>query len=226
MANNLLIVEGESDKNFTQEFLYHEKLDISVDIQIATAPEIDSNIRHTSKQAVLHSLATVIKQLNDGRYDCIGILIDMDYQDSPNQNIKQQNIAQLSQALNKHDFTLTQQAIDEQGLFFVNPDFDNPIGVWLMPNNDDEGYLETWIEHCIKDTQASHFEKVENFIASFDDNHFKHNVISKAKVYTWLAIQPKPRQDFGYCLSPKSDLLDKDSQSYQNFKLWIMATFK
>lgn len=225
MAKNLLIVEGGSDKDFIKEFLRIESLDIDLIIEVATAPEIDNSISHTSKQAVFQSLTTVVKQLNDGRLTRIGVLIDMDYTLDSLTPIKQQNIHQLSKALNPHGFVLRHQTSDAQGLFFDNNDFDNPLGVWMMPDNEQEGYLEHWIKGTIRHPQQSHFTKAKQFIESFDPPYFKPTATVKAEIYTWLAIQPKPSQDLSRCLSPKYDLLDKNAPSYQNFRNWLLTTF-
>lgn len=225
MANGLLIVEGISDKDFIQQLLEYEGLNINLDIRVVTAPDVDKAISHTTKQAVIRALDAVIKQLDDGSYERIGVLIDMDYQHDSPTPIKQLNVQQLNVKLNQHNFIKTSQLSDDKGIYFNNPDFSHPIGVWLMPNNQDEGYLEDWIESCITDKRASYFDSAENFINSFNNAHFKPHVATKAKVYTWLAIQPKPSQDLSRCLSPKYDLLDKNSISYQNFKHWLVTTF-
>ncbi len=225
MANNLLIVEGTGDKDFIQNFLNYEGLNIDLDVRIVTAPEVDSAIMHTTKQGVLNALDTVVKQLNDGRYERIGVLIDMDFRHSSSIPIKQLNIQQLATKLSQHGFVQTIQPSDAQGVFFANTDFDHPIGVWLMPDNENEGYLEHWIENSALKTAENHFHTAEQFIGSFDNTHFKPHILTKAKIYTWLAIQPKPSQDLSRFLSPKYNLLDKQSTSYQNFKHWLITTF-
>lgn len=225
MANGLLIVEGMSDRDFVEAFLEHESLNINLDVRVVTAPDIDSDITHTTKQGVIRSLDAVIKQLDDGSYERVGILIDMDFRHDSAIPIKQLNLQQLTIKLNQHDFVQTIQPTDDKGIFFENADFTHPIGVWLMPDNENEGYLEHWIENSVKDNQASYFDDAEQFVNSFNPTHFKPHTITKAKVYTWLAIQPKPCMDLTRCLSAKYDLLDKNSTSYKNFKDWLIKTF-
>ena len=225
MAKHLLIVEGATDKDFIQTFLDYEGLDIDLDVRVVTAPEADSTIIHTTKQGVLKALDTVVKQLNDGRYERIGVLIDMDFRHGSAVPIKQLNIQQLATKLNQHDFIQTSQPSDERGIFFANADFDYPIGVWLMPDNENEGYLEHWIEASALKIEDNHFYTAKQFISSFDDTHFKPHGLAKATIYTWLAIQSKPCADISRCLSPKYNLLDKTSLSYQNFRAWLVTTF-
>lgn len=150
MAKNLLIVEGMADRDFIQTFLDYEGLNIDLDVRVVTAPEVDNTILHTTKQGVLNALDAVVKQLNDGRYERIGILIDMDFRHSGAIPIKQLNLQQLATKLSQHDFKQMIQPSDDKGIFFENADFNHPIGIWLMPDNENEGYLEHWIENSIK----------------------------------------------------------------------------
>lgn len=225
MAKNLLIVEGMADRDFIQTFLDYEGLDIELDVHVATAPDVDSAISHTTKQGVFNALNAVVKQLNDGRYERIGILIDMDFRHSGTIPIKQLNLQQLATKLSQHDFIQTVQPSDDRGIFFENVDFNHPIGIWLMPDNENEGYLEHWIENSIKNKEDNHFNSAEQFITSFSAAHFKPHSITKAKIYTWLAIQPKPCLNLSRCLAAKYDLLDKNAPSYQNFRAWLVTTF-
>lgn len=225
MANGLLIVEGISDRDFVEAFLEYENLNIELDVRVVTAPDIDTAVSHTTKQGVIRSLDAVIKQLNDGSYERVGVMIDMDFKHDSPIPIKQLNPQQLATKLSQYDFMQVIQSTNDKGIFFENADFDHPIGVWLMPDNENEGYLEHWIVNSIKNKTASYFDNAKQFIDSFDDSHFKPHTITKAEVYTWLAIQPKPCTDLSRCLSAKYDLLDKNSTSYQNFKAWLMTTF-
>ena len=225
MANGLLIVEGVSDRDFVEAFLVYEGLNINLDVRVVTAPDIDSAVTHTTKQGVIRALDAIIRQLNDGSYERVGVLIDMDFRHDSPIPIKRLNLQQLATKLNQHDFMQTIQSTDDKGIFFENADFDHPIGVWLMPDNENEGYLEHWIENSIKNKSDGYYNKAEQFVTSFGNTHFKPHNLTKAKIYTWLAIQPKPCQELSRCLSTKYDLLDKNSTSYQNFKNWLIATF-
>ncbi len=222
-SKKVLIVEGITDKQFIEYFLQYENLDIDLKINVATANDIDNDIQYSTKQAVFKSLHTAIKQLNRQFYTHIGILIDMDFRHQSKTPIKEQNIKQLSQVLNEYGFEL-QQGNDKQGLFFANEEYDNPIGVWLMPNNNDEGYLETWIENCLTNNMDNsvqeHFAKSSEFVQSFGETHFKHH-LNKANIYTWLATKPKPTQDLYQAL----ENLNPQTADYQNFKQWLTTTF-
>lgn len=216
-----LIVEAESDKSFIQAFLRHEKLNLQLNIDVATPQDFESTT-YTTKQAVFQQLPRLVKLLETGQVSHIGILVDMDFTDKT--DIKTQNLRQISERLNPLGFHQRQQQNNNSGFYFENSDYDNPIGVWLMPNNQDEGYLETWVKMAMSSDQQSHFTQIENFIQSLGTSHFKNPVtaMDKARIFTWLSTQTKPTQD----LSKSLELIAASNPVYQNFKHWLVTTFQ
>ncbi len=216
-----LIVEAESDKSFIQAFLRHEKLNLQLNIDVATPQDFESTT-YTTKQAVFQQLPRLVKLLETGQVSHIGILVDMDFTDKT--DIKSQNLRQISERLNPLGFHQRQQQNNNSGFYFENSDYDNPIGVWLMPNNQDEGYLETWVKMAMSSDQQSHFTQIENFIQSLGTSHFKNPVtaMDKARIFTWLSTQTKPTQD----LSKSLELIAAKNPVYQNFKHWLVTTFQ
>ena len=216
-----LIVEAESDKSFIQAFLRHEKLNLQLNIDVATPQDFESTT-YTTKQAVFQQLPRLVKLLETGQVSHIGILVDMDFTNKT--DIKTQNLRQISERLNPLGFHQRQQQNNNSGFYFENSDYDNPIGVWLMPNNEDEGYLETWVKMAMSSDQQSHFTQIENFIQSLGTSHFKNPVtaMDKARIFTWLSTQTKPTQD----LSKSLELIAAKNPVYQNFKHWLVTTFQ
>lgn len=216
-----LIVEAESDKSFIQAFLRHEKLNLQLNIDVATPQDFEPTA-YTTKQAVFQQLPRLVKLLETGQVSHIGILVDMDFTDKT--DIKTQNLRQISERLNPLGFHQRQQQNNNSGFYFENSDYDNPIGVWLMPNNQDEGYLETWVKMAMSSDQQSHFTQIENFIQSLGTSHFKNPVtaMDKARIFTWLSTQTKPTQD----LSKSLELIAANNPVYQNFKHWLVTTFQ
>ena len=216
-----LIVEAESDKSFIQAFLRHEKLNLQLNIDVATPQDFESTA-YTTKQAVFQQLPRLVKLLETGQVSHIGILVDMDFTNKT--DIKTQNLRQISERLNPLGFHQRQQQNNNSGFYFENSDYDNPIGVWLMPNNQDEGYLETWVKMAMSADQQSHFTQIENFIQSLGTSHFKNPVtaMDKARIFTWLSTQTKPTQD----LSKSLELIAANNPVYQNFKHWLVTTFQ
>ncbi|MFW2177286.1 MULTISPECIES: DUF3226 domain-containing protein [unclassified Moraxella] len=226
-SNKLLLVEGYGDKHFIEQFLQFEQLNLSLNIQVVLPAELALTTPNTavriqnSKQGIMNVLGYAIEDLPQGRYTHIGALMDMDFHQSPKRTIQQQNIDQLSDVCEQYGFRLRQPVEPSHGLVFEHIDF-NPIGVWLMPNNQDEGYLETWLKLTLNPNQLTQWQQIEQFIESFDKEHFKPQAFDKAKVYTWLATQSKPTQDISKALN----LVNQDNIIYQNFKNWLITTFQ
>lgn len=222
-SDNILLVEAQSDKDFIERLLENERQHnpdflINVSVEVAIPTDFDKNER-TNKNAVLKQLPIILKSMNDGRINRLGIIIDMDSESNDPFTL---NINQIERALDGM-FKLRQCTNYNQGLEFVSTEYDYPIGVWLMPNNNMEGYLETWIASCISDKQTSHYDKAEQFVETFQAGHFSQTALTKAKVYTWLAVQPKPRNDLRQVLN--KGLIDTKSTHYQNFIAWLLKTF-
>lgn len=217
----LLIVEADSDKQFIDKFLKKENLKLGLNIKVVTPKDVNPNQRYTTQGGVFNELPLILKQLADGEITQLGILIDMDYRLDKSLPIKEFTLNRLSQILGAEKFVISKD--NEQGIFYTSEDFDNSIGVWLMPNNQDEGYLETWIKMTISADEQNHLEKIENFIHNLGANHFNNptTALDKARIYTWLATQSKPSQD----LAKSLDKLDKDNFIYQNFKNWLITIF-
>lgn len=227
-AEHVLLVEAQSDKDFIERLIHIEqKQDAdflkNVRVQVAIPTELSNTEDRTNKQAVLKQLPTLIKSLNDGKVKRIGVLIDMD---SEGETPLTHNLEKISECIKPHGFTLDESTDYSTGISFKSVDFD-PIGIWLMPNNQDAGYLETWIENCITDKANNHFDKAEGYVSSLinaNTEHFAPVGITKAKVYTWLASQHKPRNDLRQVLNHA--MIDKASENYVNFKAWLVKTFE
>ena len=217
----LLIVEADSDKQFIDRFLKKEQIKLGLNIKVVTPKDINPNQHYTTQGGVFNELSLILKQFADGEITQLGILIDMDYRLDKPLPIKEFTLNRLSYILSAEKFEIAQDTA--QGIFFKSEDFDNPIGVWLMPNNQDEGYLETWVKMAMSADQQSHFTQIENFIQSLGTNHFKNltTAMDKARIYTWLATQSKPTQDLSKALA----LADPNTATYQNFKNWLITTF-
>jgi hypothetical protein len=100
------------------------------------------------------------------------------------------------------------------------------IGIWIMPNNRDEGYFEHFIEMMVdtkdpilKDAKA----KVAELLSS-DYCRFTRAKQQKAVIYSWLAWQETPGLPFGTAM--KTGSLNRDAVLVKPFLNWIEKTFE
>ena len=100
------------------------------------------------------------------------------------------------------------------------------IGIWIMPNNDSDEYLEHFIEHLIEQDDWVLNEakvKVDDLLAK---EHCRFTEVKKQKaiIYSWLAWQESPGLPFGTAMKAKS--LNPHADSAQPFLNWIKKTFE
>jgi hypothetical protein len=75
------------------------------------------------------------------------------------------------------------------------------VGVWIMPNNADEGMIEDFFWNAIPDTEPEK-DLAREFVERIPEPRKFKKKVSKAKLYAWLAVQKDPSahpwQAFGY----------------------------
>lgn len=100
------------------------------------------------------------------------------------------------------------------------------LGVWVMPDNESRGMLETFLAYLVPTASSDLWRYAEtataeahNRGASYRDPHE-----DKAKIHTWLAWQDPPGRPFGEAL--KSKCLDPASPAAIPFVEWFIRLFQ
>lgn len=102
------------------------------------------------------------------------------------------------------------------------------IGVWIMPDNQNPGYLEHFFQTLIK-ADDNLLSPVNTAIqALYDQNLVRFPDLRKQKafVYTWLAWQKTPGTSMGLTIKGKSDLFDFQQANAQAFLSWSKQVFQ
>jgi hypothetical protein len=101
------------------------------------------------------------------------------------------------------------------------------IGIWLMPDNNNNGILEDFINYLIHedDKLINKATKILDELESEKIN--KYNLIhrSKAKIHTWLAWQENPGSPMGKAITARY-LLPENKEISDKFVDWIKQVFK
>ena len=105
------------------------------------------------------------------------------------------------------------------GVLFQHDDGLADFGLWVMPNNRDEGMLEDWIKHCIHPDENDLFAHAGTVVDTLPQTKFKPIHISKAEVATWLAWQKKPGH--GLYHSVEENLIDTNSVLFKELSDWL-----
>lgn len=216
-TKNILLVEGEADRGFF-EALCH-LLSIPADVRVATPK--DTGGTNNTKEGVLNHLTTVIlPQLQDGQLERIGMVVDAD---------RALHGSGFARTLQRFTDALAQggyrsNAAAASGLVFTHQDGLADLGLWIMPDNADEGMLEDWIKHCLHPSEAGLFQHGEASIDSIPGGtKFQSWHRTKAEVATWLAWQKKP--EHGLYNAVQSDLLNTDAPLFKELQAWLKHVF-
>jgi hypothetical protein len=216
-TKNLLLVEGEADRAFFEALC--RLLSIPADVRVATPK--DTGGTHNTKNGVLnHLTAVLLPQLQDGQLERIGVVVDADR--VAHGSGFQITLQRFTDALAPGGYQPIPTATT--GLIFKHQDGLADLGLWVMPNNADEGMLEDWIKHCLHPSEAGLYQHGEASIASIPGGpKFQPHHRTKAEVATWLAWQKKP--EHGLYNAAQSDLLNIDAPLFGALKGWLTQVF-
>ncbi len=105
------------------------------------------------------------------------------------------------------------------GILFQHDDGLADFGLWVMPNNRDEGMLEDWIKSCVHQDEHKLFAHAETVVATLPQTKFKLIHFSKAEVATWMAWQKQPGH--GLYRAVEDQLIDMDSALFKELCVWL-----
>lgn len=215
---NILLVEGEADRAFFEALCQLWELPVLVKV---STPR-DAGHAKDTKQAILSVLQTTyLRQLADGQIERLAIAMDADSR--AHGGGFEVTVSQLRQRLQPAGYELRTNAASE-GLLFEHNDGLNDIGVWVMPNNADEGALEHWIQGNLHPSEIALMQHAQASITQIPNGpKFKASRRPKAEVATWLAWQAEP--DHGLWQAAKPGLLDEAAPQFRALKMWLEKVF-
>ena len=216
--NQILLVEGDSDKSFFSKIC--KKLDLNTTVQVASPKDVGGN--RNSKEGVFNRLDFLLKELRQGRKTHIAIIVDADYKTQHGLGCEK-TIDRVAKIAEQFGFTLKTDTSHHHGLYFEHADGLADFGLWVMPNNKQEGMLEDWIKSCIKVDEKPLFQHAQNTISGLSNPKFKPHLTSKAEIATWLAWQKTPAH--GLYTTINDDLLDENNILFTNLCQWLKNIF-
>jgi len=211
MADRKLLVEGEADRSFFEEVCKTLGLH---DI-VTVAPPKDIGGSHNSKEGVFNLLPYLLNQLGDAQITRLAVVVDADSED--NGGGYQRAIGRVTEIVEPYGFTLIPNPVG--GVLFQHDDGLADFGLWVMPNNCDEGMLEDWIKSCVHPDENQLFAHAETVVDTLPQKKFKSIHISKAEVATWLAWQKQPGH--GLYRAVEDQLIDTNSALFLKLNDWL-----
>lgn len=224
-SSHILLVEGEDDRGFFEQVC--KSLQLNPDIKVAPPKDYQADYEETlrnGKQGALNLLEDLLTELLDesAAIKRLALIIDADYDTEEAKGLGyQKTIKQICDRVAEYNFGLVSN--QTRGLFFEHGDGVAKFGLWIMPNNEQDGMLEDFIKTCIKTNEQSLFTHAVQVVDDVPDKKFKSHHYSKAQVNTWLAWQKPPGHGLYYSVSDK--LLNDEHALFQDLTQWLKQIF-
>ncbi len=218
-GENLLLVEGESDKSLLTKVI--TRLKLRTDVMVA--PPKDVAGRANNKEGLLQHLPTLLEQMPDGRLKRFAIVLDADFAGSHGLGCTK-TLDRIEATLNRHSFSLAKSPPQDHGRTFRHPDGLADIGVWIMPDNRADGALEDFLSTCITADEKALFQSAQKAVAGIKNRKFAETHVSKAEIATWFAWQKEPGRGADHALT--NGLFDETCPSFVGLTDWLRRIFQ
>ena len=219
---NLLLVEGNNDKSFFERVC--KKYNINADIKVSTPVDFIPPAQggFNSKQGVINSLETFLPMLEDedAVIKKIAIIIDSDVASENNGGFTN-TIELIKEKTSRYDYSQRHRYINGGVEIPHNDSQMNPLGIWIMPNNRDEGTIENWIQDKIIDSERDVFTYACSIVSKLENKKFSQSSTAKAEIATWLAWQNQPGRTLAYTLKDGAELIDINNSGFKDFVKWL-----
>ena len=115
-------------------------------------------------------------------------------------------------------------AIPQEGFVGETEAYRARVGVWIMPDNQRDGTLESFLRSLVEDDDPlfPHAEESAKHARELGAA-FSANDADKAVLHTWLAWQEEPGLPYGTAL--RARFFRDDSPAAQAFVTWFRAVF-
>jgi len=215
-SNKRLIVEGDADRSF-----YETCLSINNITDVWVGPPTDFGGGGYGKGNAISLLEQSIDEMNDGTISRLGIIVDSDYQSNCGLGYTK-TLEKINLILNSKGYVL-HHGLHGGGLFYKSSTGLPLVGVWLMPNCKNDGYLEDFIKSAISSHEQGLLQHVSGIISKLSAPKFSSFHTVKAEICAWLAFQKIPGQKYASTL--RQGLVDFNNPQIQAFNTWITNTF-
>ncbi|MBO7462456.1 MAG: hypothetical protein J6T96_07650 [Bacteroidales bacterium] len=208
MKKSNLLVEGNDDKHVILSLLkYYDVPDV---FDVTNCDGIDNLFRELEMRL---STPTMYKN--------IGVVVDAD------ENIQGRYNAIYGKLKDTGGYDMSHVTISGKGTLIQPLDDNYPfVGLWLMPDNRNDGMLEDFVM-ALADKDDALMNEADTVLTSLEAralNKYSTSVHrSKAKIHTYLAWQEKPGMPMGQAITAK--VLHADSESAKVFVEWVRNLF-
>lgn len=226
MPGKILLVEGTDDRDFFSAALRHSSLQ-DVQIEPKVPRELASSIRSNGVDNLLIALQLQINKLFDADGpESLGIVLDADYVTGDPScdfgfSFRRNQVGAILSHLG------WQPALSglSKGELFQNSNGLPPIGLWIMPDHQNEGMLEDFVTSLVAGpNQQQLLAHAQHTVSQLPTKLFNPTLhTTKANIATWRAWQKPPGASLNKLI--KSEVLDLSLSPASEFIEWLKATF-
>lgn len=200
-AERVLLVEGKDDCHVILALARYYQL-----------PENFGIFECEGDEKVLKRLNALIPKSDPGRPQVIGVVLDATEGRWP----------QFTAKIAHHRYEIPALP-DPNGTIIEGDDTKPRIGVWIMPDNSNEGMLEDFLLSGVPAVGVEVAEEAVELAKRKRVTTFKEVHYSKAVIHTYLAWQDEPGRPLG--LSVTSKMLSAETPEAKRFVAWLRKLF-
>lgn len=223
---SVLLVEGYGDALFFEALLRKlKRLD-----KIKIKPPMDFGAKNNTVTLFPKLIKEIVDGLKVGKYKHFGIVADADHDSGGGFD---QRWEQLTSVCQENGYRIPNPPKRNcLGSIFLHPDGLPPIGLWIMPDHQQNGMLEDLIRRTVRtDLDSDHkklLEKAEICVKKeLPVSLFSKHREVKAIIYTWLAWQKRPGQTLDIVINALDNqgLIDLNLPETKGLTEWLGRVF-
>lgn len=221
-SSHVLLVEGSVDKGFYEQVC--KKLNLNPKIDVAVPRDYDGYFRN-GRANVLLKMEDLLDELidKDSVTKQLAVMIDADYPETNGFGFNEVLDSVIKKAEGKQ-FYLNTESSNNGFIFQYESDKSIQFGLWIMPDNQNDGMLEDFIKTCIQSNeQLPLFQHAQKITSTLVEPKFHSIHQAKAEVATWLAWQKEPGH--GLYLSIRDDLINRNHPLFEKMQNWLTQVF-
>lgn len=213
-----LLVEGEADQRFFGLCLQRAQLAG----QVGVGPPMSYGAQGSGKGNAISLLPTLLKQLETGEITHLALIVDADAPSSNGLGF-QKTVDKVYDQAKSRGYQHPKRLAAGSGYRFTHPDGLPDLGLWVMPDNASDGFLEDFMLQSAHLDEAQLIADAKKAVSKLASPKFPPHHRSKADAATWLAWQEKPGR--GLHGSFGGNLIDWSRPPAKPFEEWLKAVF-
>ena len=215
----ILLVEGDSDKLLFTVVCDLANLDPI--IKVAVPREIGKT--SNSKGGVFTVLPALLNQLPDGEVQRLAIIVDADHPENHGMGYRR-TLEHFTNTVGAAGYKRIHPKGLRGGILFGHGDGLHDLGLWIMPNNQENGTCEDWLKLCLHETESTLYQNACRAVETLaKPRRFSNWDRIKAEIATWLAWQETPGQ--GAHAACRAGLIDRNSVLFRGLTDWLSRVF-